>query len=111
MKKIGDASFFRIVDHLLAAGTTRVPKVHWLIDGVEWRRDRHSHAGQRHGFTLEITTATSTTPPAWTLMIVKEYWRGADGEDLKMIQWAQVERGNRAHVVAWLQRQEKRLEP
>ena len=53
MKKIGDASFFRIVDRLLAAGTTRVPKVHWLINGVDWRRDRHSYAGQRHGFTLE----------------------------------------------------------
>ena len=61
------------------------------------------------GFTLEVTTATSAAPPAWTLIVVKEYWRGADGADLKMMQWAQVERGSRAHVVAWLQRQETRL--
>lgn len=110
MKKIGDAAFFRIVDRLLAPGTTRTPKTHWLIDGVEWRRERHSHTGQRHGFTLEVTTGTSVAAPAWSLMVVKEYWRGASGEDLKMMQWAQVEQGSRAHVVAWLSRQEKRLD-
>ena len=53
MRKIGDASFFRIVDRLLEPGTTRVPRTAWSIEGVEWQRERHSYAGASHGFTVE----------------------------------------------------------
>lgn len=110
MRKIGDASFFRIVDRLLSAGTGRSPKTHWSIDGVEWRRERHSYAGTGHGFTIEVTTAIRTGRPGWTLRVVKEYWRDGRGESTKDLQWAQVEAGSRADIVDWLKRQERSLE-
>lgn len=110
MRKISDASFFRIVDRLLSVGTTRNPITRWSIDGVEWQRERHSYAGARHGFSVEVTTGAKTAPPAWTLMVVKEYWRSSGGVDLKTLQWAHIESGSRREVVDWLERQERKLD-
>lgn len=110
MRKIGDASFFRIVDRLLEAGTSRTPRTSWSIDGVEWQRERHSYAGTSHGFTIEVTRGTRAAKPGWTLVVVKEYWRDAGGESMKSPQWAHIEAGSRADVVAWLERQERNLE-
>lgn len=109
MRKIGDAAFFRIVDSLLDPGTTRTPRVAWTIDGVRWQRERHSFAGATHGFSVEVTTGNRDERPAWQLVVVKEYWRSGSGDDLKALQWAHVERGSRADVVAWLDRQERLL--
>lgn len=105
--RIGDAAFFRIVDRLLSAGTTRVPKTEWSIDGVAWQRERHSYSGATHGFTIEVTTGQHA---GWTVRVVKEYWRDGRGESTRDLQWAQVERGNRAEIVAWLKHQERGFE-
>jgi hypothetical protein len=110
LKKIGDASFFRIVDRLLNAGTGRAPKTHWSIDGVEWQRERHSYAGATHGFTIEVTTGIRSGRPGWILRVVKEYWRDGRGETTKDLHWAQVEAGSRAEIVEWLKRQERAFE-
>ena len=110
MRKIGDASFFRIVDRLLEPGTTRVPRTSWSIDGVDWQRERHSYAGASHGFTVEVTTGRRSGTAPWTMLVVKEYWRDAGGESMKSPQWAHIEAGSRADVVAWLERQERNLE-
>jgi hypothetical protein len=110
VRKIGDASFFRIVDRLLDPGVTRTPRARWSIDGVNWLRERHSYAGASHGFTIEVTTGTRAAKPGWTLVVVKEYWRAAGGESMKSLQWAHIEAGSRAEVVAWLERQERKLE-
>ncbi len=109
MRKIGDPSFFRIVDRLLAPASSRVPLIRWSIDGVDWRRERHSFSGPSHGFTVEVCTATNTTKPQWILLIVKEYWRDANDKSIKAMQWAHVENGNRADVALWLEQQERRL--
>ena len=82
----------------------------WSIDGVEWRRERHSYAGASHGFTIEMTRGIRAAKPAWTLVVVKEYWRAQDGEIMKSLQWAHIEAGSRTDVVAWLERQERRLQ-
>jgi hypothetical protein len=108
--RIGDASFFRIVDRLLSAGTTRTPKTHWSIDGVEWQRERHSYSGATHGFTIEVTTGNCSERPGWILRVVKEYWRDGQGESTRDLHWAQVEAGSRAEIVAWLKRQERSFE-
>ncbi len=110
MKRIGDASFFRIVDHLLTPTPARVAATHWSIDGVDWQRERHSYSGSSHGFSVEVTTGTKATPPEWVLMIVKEYWRDSNGQSTKSLQWAHIEKGSRTNVVAWLKRQERELE-
>lgn len=108
--KIGDASFFRIVDRLLVAGTGRVPRTQWSIDGVAWQRERHSYSGATHGFTIEVTTGVRAEPPGWTLRVVKEYWRDGRGESTRDMRWAEVEAGGRAEIVEWLKRQERTLE-
>jgi hypothetical protein len=108
--RIGDASFFRIVDRLLSAGTTRTPTTHWSIDSVEWDRERHSYSGATHGFTIEVTTGVSAGRPGGTLRVVKEYWRDGRGESTRDLQWAHVEAGSRAQIVDWLKRQERALE-
>jgi hypothetical protein len=57
-----------------------------------------------------VTTGIRATKPSWTLLVVKEYWHGRGGESLKTTQWAQIGTGKRADVVAWLERQARRLE-
>ena len=109
MKRIGDAAFFRIVDQLLARDAKRATATHWTIDGVDWRRDRHSYAGASYGFSVEVTTGSKPAPGGWVLMVVKEYWRAADGESIRTGQWAHIEKGSRSDVVAWLQKQERFL--
>jgi hypothetical protein len=109
MRKIGDASFFRIVDRLLAPDPARKPQARWTIDGVAWQRERHSYAGTSHGFTVEVTIGTRVAAPTWTLMVVKEYWRDAKDESIKSTQWAHIEAGSRADVVVWLDRQDRRV--
>ena len=111
MRRIGDASFFRIIDRLLASGTSRGQAVEWAVDGVRWRRERHGYSGTTHSFTSEVTTGRNTQAPPWTLLIVKEYWRKGDGgDDMKSLQWAHVTAGRRTDVVAWLKRQERSLD-
>ncbi|MFI5002575.1 MAG: hypothetical protein ACHQK9_22035, partial [Reyranellales bacterium] len=95
---------------LLSPGTTRNPAVRWSIDGVDWQRERHSYSGASHGFTVEVTTGTKAAKPAWTLVVVKEHWRGRDGEIVKSSQWAQIDSGSRADVVRWLERHERKPE-
>jgi hypothetical protein len=110
MRKIGDAAFFRIVDRLLGAGGGRNPAVRWSIDGVDWQRERHSHSGAEHGFTVEVTTGTHATKPAWTLVVVKEYWwKIKTGDSFKSMQWAHITAGSRAEVVDWLDRQDRKF--
>jgi hypothetical protein len=109
MRKIGDAAFFRIVDRLLGAGAGRNPAVRWSIDGVDWQRERHSHSGAEHGFTVEVTTGTHATKPAWTLVVVKEYWwKIKTGDSFKSMQWAHITAGSRADVIDWLDRQDRK---
>jgi hypothetical protein len=111
MRRIGDASFFRIADRLLAPRASRDQAVEWVIDGVRWQRERHSYSGATHSFTAEVTTGRNTQAPPWTLLIVKEYWRkGEGGDDIKSLQWAHVTAGRRTDVVAWLKRQERSLD-
>ncbi len=110
MKRIGDASFFRIVDQLLAFDATRATVAQWTIDAVEWRRERHSYSGSTYGFSVEVTTATKSPPAGWVLMVVKEYWRASDGESTRTAQWAHIEKGSRSEIVAWLENQKRRLE-
>ena len=109
MKRIGDPAFFRIVDQLLARDAARATATHWAIDGVDWRRERHSYAGSRYGFSVVVTTGTRPAPAGWVLMVVKEYWRAPDGESIRTGQWAHIEKGNRSDVVAWLTKQERAL--
>lgn len=110
MKRIGDASFFRIVDRLLTVDPRRPTAANWSIDGIDWRRERHSYSGAGHGFSLEVTRGTKPGSNGWTLMYVKEYWRDSSGNDAKAMQWAHLEKGSRSDVLAWLKRQEHRLE-
>ena len=110
MKRIGDPSFFRIVDQLLAFDAARATATQWKIDGVDWQRERHSFSGRAYGFSVEVTTGTKPAPASWVLMVVKEYWRAPDGESLKNAQWAHIEKGGRSEVVAWLEKQKVRLE-
>jgi hypothetical protein len=108
--RIGDPAFFRIVDRLLGAGTSRTPRTQWSVDGVEWQRERHSYSGASHGFTIEVTTGVRAAASGWTLRVVKEYWRDGKGESTRDLQWALIEGGNRVEVVAWLKRQERSFE-
>jgi hypothetical protein len=110
MKRIGDPAFFRVVDQLLAFDAARATATQWTIDGVAWRRERHSYAGSGYGFSVEVTTGTRPPPAGWVLMVVKEYWRAPDGESIRTAQWAHIEQGSRSDVVSWLDRQQRALE-
>ena len=56
---------------------------------------------------IEVTTGEKPHAPAWTLVLVKEYWWNiATGAAIKTTQWAHVRKGRRADVIAWLRREQ-----
>jgi hypothetical protein len=56
-----------------------------------------------------VTTGTHATKTAWTLVVVKEYWwKIKTGDSFKSMQWAHITAGNRAEVVDWLDRQDRK---
>lgn len=111
MKRIGDASFFRVIDRLFGTTAKDAHTVEWTIDGVTCRRERHSYAGPHYSFAVEATTCTKAAQPDWTMIVVKEYWwKGSRREVIKSQQWANLVSGRRADLMAWMNRQKTTLD-
>ncbi len=77
----------------------------WTVADARWTRQRHSHAGPGFSFVTEAITGESLAAPAWSILVVKEYWWGANGRTpLRSGQWATLLGGKRDAFVAWLER-------
>ena len=49
MKTLAQPSFFRAFDLLLSTTNPGLKQAHWIHDGVEFERERHSFSGAKHG--------------------------------------------------------------
>ena len=104
MRRIGDAAFFRDFDRVLGASLRDTQANAWVIAGARWTRHRHSHAGPTFSFVTETITGESAAAPAWSVLVVKEYWWGAGGRTpLRSGQWATLLSGKREAFVVWLE--------
>jgi hypothetical protein len=104
---VGDAAFFRALDSLMPLSAAKAAGGRWRQGGVAWHRERHGYTGPEYGFSVEVTTGEKPDAPAWTLVLVKEYWWNvATGAAIKTTQWAHVRKGRRADVIAWLRREQ-----
>ena len=111
MKSLAHPSFFRAFDLLIGLTNPALKRSHWIHDGVEFERERHSVMGPRHGFVIEITTLTRPGRRGWSLMVTKEYWwAGPDAKPFKNLRWARPLGGERSDLFAWLRAQESALE-
>ena len=111
MKSFGGPSFFRAFDLLLSTSNPGLKRSRWTCDGVEFERERHSFAGSRHGFAVDIVTLQHTGARGWSLMVTKEYWwAGAESKSLKSLRWARPLRGQRRDILSWMRTQEAALE-
>ncbi len=104
MRRIGDTAFFRDFDRVMGASLRDTQSNGWVVAGARWTRQRHSHAGPDFSFVTEAITGESLSPPAWSVLVVKEYWWGAGGRTpLRSGQWATLLSGKREPFVAWLE--------
>lgn len=110
MKNFSQPSFFRLFDLLVSLTNRGLKRSHWTHDGVEFKRERHSVMGPRHGLAIEIFTLTRTGRRGWSLMVVKEYWwAGEESKALKNLRWARPLGGQRADILSWLRAQDAKI--
>jgi len=111
VKTLASRSFFRTFDLLLAAANPSTMPSCWNQDGVACARERHSFGSGTYNFAVEVVTMTRPGRQGWTLMVVKEFWWTGDREkELRSTRWAQVLSGRRNDVIAWMHKQEERLD-
>jgi hypothetical protein len=97
MKSFAHPSFFRLFDVLASLTNPGLKRSHWMHDGVEFERERHSVMGPKHGLAIEIFTLARPGRRAWSLMVIKEYWwAGEESKALKNLRWARPTSGQRA---------------
>jgi hypothetical protein len=112
MKSFASSSFFRLFDLLVSLTNPGLKRSHWVHDGVEFERERHSVMGPKHGLAIEIFTLTRAGRGGWSLMVTKEYWwAGAESKALKNLRWARPISGQRGDILSWLRAQEAKIGP
>jgi hypothetical protein len=110
MRTLGDPSFFRLFDLLTSLTNRGLKRSHWMHDGVEFERVRHSVTGPKHGLAIDILTLTRPGRRGWSLMVIKEYWwAGEESKPLKNLRWARLTGGQRSDILSWLRAQEARI--
>jgi hypothetical protein len=110
VKNFAHPSFFRLFDLLLSLTNPGLKRSHWIHDGVQFERERHSVTGPRHGLAIEIFTLTRSGRRGWSLMVIKEYWwAGEEGKALKNLRWARPTSGQRADILSWLRAQDAKI--
>jgi hypothetical protein len=111
MKNFVSPSFFRLFDLLMSTHNPGLKRSHWILDGVECARERHSYTGKINGFVVETFTFTRAGRRGWTLMVVKEYWWvGEETKALKTLRWARPTGGRRSDIITWFRDQETALD-
>jgi hypothetical protein len=111
VKTLASRSFFRTFDLLLAAANPSLKLSCWSQDGVACVRERHSFGGGTYNFAVEVVTMTRPGCQGWTLVVVKEFWWSGDREkELRSTRWAQLLSGRRNDAIAWMRKQEERLD-
>ncbi|PWB79796.1 MAG: hypothetical protein C3F11_19840 [Methylocystaceae bacterium] len=95
---INDIEF--IVDRPIAG----VGPLRWETKGVECIAERHAYRGQTHSFDLDVMRVRLQSPSRskWELLIVTEYWRGAEGENIHTTKWLKLTVGKKADVAKWI---------
>jgi hypothetical protein len=110
VKNFAHPSFFRLFDLLLSLTNPGLKRSHWIHDGVQFERERHSVTGPRHGLAIEIFTLTRSGRRGWSLMVIKEYWwAGEQSKALKNLRWARPTSGQRADILSWLRAQDAKI--
>jgi hypothetical protein len=111
MKNFAGASFFRTFDLLMSVTNPGAKLSQWVVAGVACRRERHSFAGAGYGFAVEVFQLTRCGRRSWALLVVREFWWGAQaGEPLKRLHWARPIGGRRVDILAWFLEQEGKLD-
>jgi hypothetical protein len=115
MKNLASASFYRGMDQLVSASNPGLKKDRWQHAGAEFSRMRHSFSAEGHSFSVETLTVSKPSGGArgagWTLLVVKEYWRGADAaKTIHTSRWSNVTQGSRAQALAYVREACKKFE-
>jgi hypothetical protein len=102
MKNFTGASFFRTFDLLIGVTNPGAKLTHWVVEGVDCERERHSFAGANYGFAIEVFRLTRSARRGWGILVVREFWWRAQASDpLKRVQWARPTEGRRNNILGW----------
>jgi hypothetical protein len=108
--KLGNKVFFNLFSRLVAATNTDRDRDEWQVNGVHWRRQRHSLWAPT-SFQIELHELRHTARPAWTLIFVRETWWVTDRtRAIRDACWTHLEKGSRSDVLRWFAEREVELD-
>jgi len=87
-------------------------KDHWVVDGVNWTKERHGYWGEHYSVQHEVHRLEFRGSNEWQLLVVTERWWGSDGQKcIRDTWWCKLISGRADKVRTWLRKQEARLSP
>ena len=105
MKGLRDSRFLPRWHRVYAATNPGLTRDSWEVDGVAWRRQRHSHWSAEYSFQLEVHILDRQGGPrsGWTLLVIVEHWWGPDRDQAsRTVEWCRLLKGRTEEVQAWL---------
>jgi len=111
LKTFNDKSFSLIFNRLVSEAAGSFDWNDWRVDDVGFQRQRHTHWGRNHSFSLDIYTLRGATPRRWELIVVRETWWGPDRrKSLRSSQWAKLIGGSKAAALGWFRREAREFD-
>jgi hypothetical protein len=94
---------------LYAASNPGHRKDAWLIDGVQWVKERNTHWSEHYSVSMEIHRLAyqNGTKTDWQLMVVIEQWWGPDRDKaIRYTSWLKVIAGKSDQILKWMKKQD-----
>lgn len=108
MRSLGDPSFFRVFDAMVAEARNGTRRTAWSHAGAEWTFERLSSQGLAASFAIETYTLANAAGASWRLIVAREYWWSGE-EALRDSRWAKVLSGPRGDVMEWFRAKEREM--
>jgi hypothetical protein len=105
MKGVRDSQLLPRWHRVYAASNPGLTRDSWEVDGVTWRRQRHSYWGADYSFQFEVHTLVreGRDKATWSLLVAVEHWWGPDRErGSRTVEWCRLLTGRAEAVQAWL---------
>ena len=108
--RLGDTSFFHLLERVAAATNSDRDCDEWQVAGVQRRRQRNIRWSQT-SFQIEVHELCQTARHPWTLLFVHEIWWGADRRTaIRNARWTHFKNGTRGEVLAWFRDRQGELD-
>jgi hypothetical protein len=104
MLRLSRAQVIQDLELLVDDSIGRIGRHEWSAQGIDCRRERHSHSSPAYSFDLDVLNlrAKGGAAGGWELFIVTEFWRSGQGASMHSPKWLKLVRGKPNDVLRWI---------